>query len=264
MEANTTLLSQPPLLLDQDLGSVFDTHGDFQGFGLSHRGAFWGLESGRPPLVDETPSLSSSSALDFSLPETMVPQHVALTQDPPTSAPSETAVERLETDAPAPSFTQTFRSPDSSHQKSIGLNGSTADEGNSQDSDAWRAEDYCHVPRLTEDVYQEMTKHFARYNRDDEYWTPFTSSKFPPITHINTFMQVYFEDFHSLLPFLHKATFAPARDKWILSLGVAAVGSIFSRAKNSRTIIYDLQEFLRRAIHVQVSLPNDTCLYSTC
>ncbi|KAF4342270.1 hypothetical protein FBEOM_3782 [Fusarium beomiforme] len=252
MGAITTLLSQPPLLLDQDLGSVFDTYGDFQGFGFSHIGTFWGLESGRPPLVDETPSLSSSSALDLSLPEITVPQHVPLTQGTPTSAPSEPAVERLETDAPAPSFTQTFKSPDSSHEKPIDVNVSTVDEGKPRDSDAWRAEDYCHVPRLTEDVYQEMTKHFARYNRHDEYWTPFTSSNFPPITHINIFIQVYFEEFHTLLPFLHKATFAPAKDKWILSLGVAAVGSIFSRAKNSRTIIYDLQEFLRRAIHVQV------------
>jgi hypothetical protein len=137
------------------------------------------------------------------------------------------------------------------------VNVSIFNEGISQDYDVWRAEDYCHVPRLTEDVYEEMTKHFARYNSDDEYWTPFTCRNFPPITHINTFIQVYFEEFHSLLPFLHRATFAPTRDKWMLSLGIAAVGSIFSRARNSRTTIYDLQEFLRRAIHVQVCPSND-------
>ncbi|KAJ9424393.1 hypothetical protein QL093DRAFT_2008211 [Fusarium oxysporum] len=250
VETITSLLSQPPMVLDQNLGSVFDTHGDLQGFSFSNIGAFLGLE-GHRSLVDETPSLSSQSAPDYSLAETTIPQHVALTQEMPASAPSEPAVECLETEAPAPTFTQTFKSPDSSHERSSDVNVSIFNEGISQDYDVWRAEDYCHVPRLTEDVYEEMTKHFARYNSDDEYWTPFTCRNFPPITHINTFIQVYFEEFHSLLPFLHRATFAPTRDKWMLSLGIAAVGSIFSRAKNSRTTIYDLQEFLRRAIHVE-------------
>jgi hypothetical protein len=252
------LSSQPSLAPDQNLDSVLDVYGDFQAFGFSHTGAFCGLDS-YPTLEDESPGLPWPPALQFSLPQAMIHDHAdaAPTQNMPTPASREPAVESLETEAPAPSFTQTFRSPHSSSEKSnVTASASARNQGINQEFDAWRAEDYCHVPRLTEDVYQEMTKHFERYNRDDEYWSLFTSSSFPPITHINIFIQVYFEEFHSLLPFLHKATFAPTKDKWILSLGVAAVGCIFSRAMNSRTTLYDLQEFLRRAIHVQVRPSN--------
>ncbi|KAF4416155.1 hypothetical protein FACUT_12810 [Fusarium acutatum] len=197
------------------------------------------------------PSLSSPSTTQSSQPQTTIPQLAAATQNAPPPAPSEPEVERLQSETPTPSLTQNFRSPNSSNERSSVRSLSATNDCIDPDSDAWRAEDYCHVPRLTEDVYQEMVKHFARYNRDNEYWSTFTTSDFPAITHINTFIQVYFEEFHSLLPFLHKPSFAPTKDQWILSLGVAAIGSIFSRATNSRMTSFNLLEFLRRAIHVQ-------------
>ncbi|KAF5962655.1 hypothetical protein FBULB1_13950 [Fusarium bulbicola] len=257
------LSSQPSQAPDQNLGSVLDELGDFQAFGFSHIGAFWGSDI-YPALEDQSPGLSWPLAPQFSLPQAMIHDlaGAAPAQDMLTPASCEPAVESLEKEAPAPSFTQTFRSPHSSSEESnITADASARNQSINQESDAWRAEDYRHVPRLTEDVYQEMTKHFERYNRDDEYWSPFTSNSFPPITHINIFIQVYFEEFHSLLPFLHQATFAPTKDTWMLSLGVAAVGCVFSRATNSGTTVYNLHEFLRRAIHVQVrpSIISDLC-----
>ncbi|KAL2071345.1 hypothetical protein VTL71DRAFT_12580 [Oculimacula yallundae] len=249
IEPITGLSSQPSLAPDQNTGSVFDVYGDIEGSGSSHVGAFWGFDSYLP--FGEMPSLSSPSALQFSLPQTLDPQFAVATQNLPPPASGGPEVDRRESEDPEPNLTQTFRSPDSSDERSSGRRVLATKDCIDQDSDAWRAEDYCHVPRLTEDVYHEMTKHFARYNRDDEYWSTFTSSDFPPITHINIFIQVYFEEFHSLLPFLHKATFTPTIDQWILSLGVAAIGCIFSLATNSRIASFNLLEFLRRAIHVQ-------------
>jgi hypothetical protein len=258
MESMTNPLPQPSLAPEYNLGSFFDTHGSYQGFGFNHIGAFWGLQ-GHHSSEDEILTLSSPSGLFVSLPAANS-GNVDSTENMPTPTPSEPAVSRLETDAPAPSFTQTLKSQSFSNDKSNDANVPTINEPICQESDAWRAEDYCHVPRLTEGVYEEMTNYFARYNRNDEYWTTFTSSDFPPITHINTFVQVYFEEFHCLLPFLHKPTFAPTKDKWILSLSVAAIGCIFSRTIKSETTFLYLQEFLRRAINVQVSPSNDALI----
>ncbi|KAI1694100.1 fungal zn(2)-Cys(6) binuclear cluster domain-containing protein [Ditylenchus destructor] len=225
------LSSQPSLAPDQDIESVFDVYGDFGCSGPSDHAI--------STATDDVPELAA-----------------AITQIVPPPVPSELEVDRFEPETPAPSLTQNFRSPHSSNERSSVRSLLAIYDCVDPDSDAWRAEDYCHVPRLSEDAYQEMAKHFARYNRDDEYWSTFTKSDFPAITHINIFIQVYFEEFHCLLPFLHKASFAPIKDHWILSLGVAAIGSIFSRTANSRMISYDLLELLRRAIHVQAVLLN--------
>ncbi|CCT74220.1 uncharacterized protein FFUJ_10263 [Fusarium fujikuroi IMI 58289] len=242
-ESMTGLSSQPSLAPDQNIGSVFGVYGDFEWSGPSDAGAFWGLETylslGAMPTLSSPSALESSQSLADATPNL---------QPPASSGPE---VGRPETDKLAPRVTQTLESPHSSNGRLSDRSLSATNDCIDPDSDAWRAEDYCHVPRLSEDVYQEMIKHFARYNRDDEYWSIFTSSDFPPITHINTFIQVYFEEFHSLLPFLHKASFAPTKDQWILSLGVAAIGSIFSRVANSSVASFNLVELLRRAIHVQ-------------
>lgn len=249
-ESITGLSSHLSFAPDPDIGSAFEVYGDFECPGSSDLGAFWSLQSFLS--LGEMPSLSSPSTTQSSQPQTAIPQLAAATQNTPLPATSELEMDRLESETPTPSFTQALRSSYSSNERSSDGSVSAIIDCIDQDSDAWRAEDYCHVPRLTDDVYQEMRKHFARYNRDDEYWSTFTSSDFPPITHINTFIQVYFEEFHSLLPFLHKGSFAPAKDQWILSLGVAAIGSMFSRTTNSRMTSFNLLELLRRAIHVQV------------
>ncbi|KAI1052656.1 hypothetical protein LB507_009793 [Fusarium sp. FIESC RH6] len=247
--SGSELSSHPAFAPDPNSGSAFDVFGDFECPGSSDIGAFWGVESFLS--LGGMPSLSSPLTTPSSQVQTAIPQLAAATKNTPPPATSEPEMDRLQSETPTPRFTQALRSPHSSNQGSIDGSVSAINDFIDQDSDAWRAEDYCHVPRLTDDMYQEMTKHFARYNRDDEYWSTFTSSDFPPITHINTFIQVYFEEFHSLLPFIHKPSFAPMKDQWILSLGVAAIGSIFSRATNSRVTSINLLELLRRSIHVQ-------------
>ncbi|KAI8724268.1 hypothetical protein NCS52_00284500 [Fusarium sp. LHS14.1] len=72
------------------------------------------------------------------------------------------------------------------------------------------------------------------------------------MNHINIFIQVHFEEFHSVFPLLRKATFVPRRDDWLLAVAVAAVGCIFSRTLRSEQTFHDIHEFLRRAIHLTV------------
>ncbi|RFN53979.1 hypothetical protein FIE12Z_1726 [Fusarium flagelliforme] len=186
-ESITGLSSHPSFAPDPNIGSAFEVYGDFECPGSIDVGAFWGFESFLS--LGEMPSLSSPLTTRCSQPQTAIPQLAAATNNTPPPGPSEPEMDRLESETPTPSLTQALRSSYSSNERSSDGNVSAINDCIDQDSDAWRAGDYCHVPRLTDDVYQEMTKHFARYNRDDEYWSTFTSSDFPPITHIYTFIQ---------------------------------------------------------------------------
>lgn len=173
-------------------------------------------------------------------------------------SPAETEVEMLATDAPPPTFTQTadVGSPldgTTDTVESSSARGMSKTSNENQDPESWRAEDYHHVPSLTQDTYEMMISSFTRLNADNEFYVPFTAQSFPPMNHINIFIQVYFEEFHPVFPFLHKATFFPRQDEWLLAVAVAAVGCIFSRTLRSEQTFYDLHEFLRRAIHLKVS-----------
>ncbi|KAJ4053235.1 hypothetical protein NW753_007410 [Fusarium oxysporum] len=66
------------------------------------------------------------------------------------------------------------------------------------------------------------------------------------------YMQVYFEDYHPVFPLLHKATFSPTKDDWLLSLAVSSIGCLFSKTLQSREVYPIMQEFLRRAIRIQL------------
>ncbi|RSL41204.1 hypothetical protein CEP53_012901 [Fusarium sp. AF-6] len=172
-------------------------------------------------------------------------------------SPAETEVEMLATDAPLPTFTQTADVSSvvreaADRAKSPSAQEISEENHDGKDLESWRAEDYHHVPCLTEDIYEIMMSSFTRLNSDNEFYVPFTTHKFPPMNHINIFIQVYFEEFHPVFPFLHKATFVPHKEDWLLAVAVAAVGCIFSQTLRSEQNFYDLHEFLRRAVHLEV------------
>ena len=212
------------------------------------------------PLLDYDPTTFLGHAAD--LPENSTKERetqrlggFAATSMP---SPAETEVEMLATDAPPPTFTQTAdaSSPidgaaDTAEPSRDQQMGKTRNED--QDLESWRAEDYHHVPCLTQDTYEMMVSSFTRLNADNEFYVPFTAQSFPPMNHINIFIQVYFEEFHPVFPFLHKVTFVPRQDEWLLAVAVAAVGCIFSRTLRCEQTFYDLHEFLRRAIHHKVN-----------
>ncbi|KAH7187443.1 hypothetical protein BKA60DRAFT_587767 [Fusarium oxysporum] len=178
----------------------------------------------------------------------------AYTYNISTSMDSEPMVHQLECETPTPSFTQSFANPSSQ-----GQGGQTSPETTPHpslrddvDLEPWRAEDYGHVPYITNEAYQVMISTFKQLNSDNAYCIPFTNKHLPSLQHMQIYMQVYFEEYHPVFPLLHKATFSPTKDDWLLSLAVSSIGCLFSKTLQSREVYPIMQEFLRRAIRIQL------------
>jgi hypothetical protein len=176
--------------------------------------------------------------------------------DIPSQMDSEPLVHQLECEVPTPSFTQSLAISSSQAQSSQTSPETTSHTSLSNDVDLepWRAEDYGHVPYITNEAYDLMTSTFKQLNSDNAYYIPFTNKHLPSLQHMQIYMQVYFEDFHPVFPLLHKATFSPTKDDWLLSLAVSSIGCLLSKAIQSREVYPIMQEFLRRAIHIQASV----------
>ncbi|KAG9496469.1 hypothetical protein J7337_011245 [Fusarium musae] len=176
----------------------------------------------------------------------------AHTVQPPVDG--EPMVYQLECETPTPSFTQPLAIPGSQAQSSQTSPETTLQTSVRDDDDLepWRAEDYGHVPYITEEAYQVMVSTFEQLNSDNAYCIPFTNKHLPSLQHMQIYMQVYFEEYHPVFPLLHKATFLPTKDNWLLSLAVSAIGCLFSQTVQSREVYPIMQEFLRRAIRIQL------------
>ncbi|OBR15198.1 C2H2 type zinc finger domain protein [Colletotrichum higginsianum IMI 349063] len=127
--------------------------------------------------------------------------------------------------------------------------------------DAWRLEDYEHVPNLNTDVYSFISTQFARLNADNSFHLPFTDEPFPSFEAINAFVQSYFEHYHPVFPLLHQASFDPKHSHWVLVIAVAATGCGFSVLGTTRTS-FILQELLRRSINLYFELETEPDLKS--
>lgn len=88
------------------------------------------------------------------------------------------------------------------------------------EADIVAAEDFGHVPRIPPATYARIVE-FCERHRDN-------ATALPSIDTLNAFVQLYFEHHHSKLPLLHKATFSPSEDSWLLVLALAAVGCEYS------------------------------------
>ncbi|CCT73987.1 uncharacterized protein FFB20_02049 [Fusarium fujikuroi] len=171
---------------------------------------------------------------------------------------SEPMVHQLECETPTPNFTHSLDI--SSYQ---GQSNQTSPETTSHSSvrddaelESWRAEDYGHVPDINDEAYQVMVFTFEQLNSDNVYCIPFTDKHLPSLQHMQIYMQVYFEEYHPIFPLLHKATFSPNKDDWLLSLAVSSIGCLFSKTLRSKEVFPIMQEFLRRAIRIQTSTPS--------
>jgi hypothetical protein len=117
------------------------------------------------------------------------------------------------------------------------------------------AEEFGHVGNMTQQTYDEMVN-CLDVTTDQKYrqFRPFTNAQFPSKRAMDCFMQVYFEYFHPTFPILHQPTFEPATTPWLLLLAAATIGCRYSKAPGSGKGANALQEFLRRAIALTVSL----------
>lgn len=177
----------------------------------------------------------------------------------PSHMNSEPMVHDLECEAPTPILMRSMTIQGSERLDHL-PSCNTASQTNPLPStglEPWRAEDYGHVPYMTNEAYDVMGSVFEQLNSDNAYCVPFTKKILRSLQHMQIYMQVYFEEFHLVFPLLHKATCSPTKDNWLLSLGISSIGCLFSKALPGRNVYSLMQEFLRRAIHIQVSF----CLY---
>lgn len=113
-------------------------------------------------------------------------------------------------------------------------------------------ENFAHVGRLSAEKYDEIVENLQNHANQPIYQS-FGSPVLPSAEVMNSFIQLYFEHFHDTMPFIHKPSFDPSKEHWVLVLAVAATGCRFSQVPRSDLYALKLTELTRRSIMVIVS-----------
>ena len=116
-------------------------------------------------------------------------------------------------------------------------------------------EDFAHVREVGPNVVDEVTK-LATIMDTSPSFPRFRELRVPPTAVINAWVQLYFEHFHPVFPFLHKSSFGGPGTHWLLVFTVSAIGAQFSRLPHAQTCARAMHEMIRRQSSCLVSLPN--------
>lgn len=130
--------------------------------------------------------------------------------------------------------------------------GLPATEATGVDHSILEIENFAHVGRLSFEKYEEIVENLEIHANQPIYQT-FGSPVLPSAEVMNSFIQLYFEHFHDTMPFIHKSSFDPSKEHWILVLAIAATGCRFSQVPRSDLYGLKLTELVRRSIMVVVS-----------
>lgn len=104
---------------------------------------------------------------------------------------------------------------------------------------------------LTETAYAEMQHHFSKLCLgNDTIFSSYASSRYPGLSTLNMFVQLYLDNFDPILPILHDQVVQIA-NHWLLALAVCAIGCQYAEADEFSKMVEPLHEFLRRAIAVE-------------
>jgi hypothetical protein len=96
--------------------------------------------------------------------------------------------------------------------------------------------------------HAEISQAFQRLCRNAAYHVPFQREAFPDNNALNRYIDLYFQQFHSTFPLLHRPTFGIG-SHWLAILAAATVGSNFVTAPYMLELREAFQEFLRRAVN---------------
>ncbi|KAH7325699.1 fungal-specific transcription factor domain-containing protein [Stachybotrys elegans] len=110
----------------------------------------------------------------------------------------------------------------------------------------WVADAPMHVPVLPKSTYQRITAAYEAVRKPSGYWASHLRGEIPPLEVLNTFMQSYFEHFHTVFPLLHKPTFSAEESNWLLVLAIIVTGCRFVSHPSAQLCVGAMQEFLRR------------------
>lgn len=138
--------------------------------------------------------------------------------------PSTPSSLRLPLVSPSLGLTQPLRQIENDHASSI-----TPDTMYSE------LEDFGHVEMLSIKGYENLNLWIDAMGPGWEHDTgadtsaPYSEQwKLPSLKAINAFVQLYFENFHDVLPIIHRPTFDPNKAPALLVLAIANIGSRFS------------------------------------
>lgn len=133
------------------------------------------------------------------------------------------------------------------------------------DKDLLEMDDYAHVPKLKSGnpILQEL---FGFFGQEKHRVLGAIELEIPYLCDekaINTFVQLYFENFHPGFPMLHMSTFDMFNTNWILVLAVVAIGSRYSRLRQARQYATLFGKYLRHAIAslVRIVIYQVTCAF---
>ncbi|KAL9562743.1 hypothetical protein ACKAV7_013095 [Fusarium commune] len=115
------------------------------------------------------------------------------------------------------------------------------------------ADSFGHTSRISDGAYRQMRQAYERQHRRDTHTSSRDEASFPHPDLLHSFVELYFEYFHPNMPIIHVATFEPSPDVWVLLLGMAALGSRYSKIRNSEEFAVALQRLLQRQIPLMVS-----------
>ncbi|PUU78567.1 fungal-specific transcription factor domain-domain-containing protein [Tuber borchii] len=73
-------------------------------------------------------------------------------------------------------------------------------------------------------------------------------SKFPSKTMIDSFIKIYFEQFHSILPMIHKPTFSAGTCPTIVLVAMASIGASYSHLEGAKMFADSLSELCKRTL----------------
>lgn len=116
-----------------------------------------------------------------------------------------------------------------------------------EEKDLVHSEEYYHVQYISSDAYQYLAEFYSDQWRNTSEKPAFLS---PDL--INVFIQLFFEHFDAAMPLLHRPTFKPSQETWILLLSMAAIGCQFSGIRHRIKFTIALQELLHRAVRIKV------------
>ncbi|KAJ6023570.1 hypothetical protein N7499_008969 [Penicillium canescens] len=107
-------------------------------------------------------------------------------------------------------------------------------------------ENLAHVPEVSNIVVGQMAQ-LALTIETTSTFPRFVDSRLPPAPIINAWVQLYFEHFHPIFPFLHKPSFGTSDTHWLLIFAVGAIGAQFSELPQSQACSRAMNEMVRRS-----------------
>ncbi|KAK0109975.1 hypothetical protein ONS95_002642 [Cadophora gregata] len=120
-----------------------------------------------------------------------------------------------------------------------------------EDYDVIQKEDSGHVHSISPPAYHKL-RSFLNDNIDPR------SSHIPSIEFFHSFVQLYFEYFDTLFPFIHPSVMGEDGLSWLLLLAVSSIGCQYSGVKHGTDISNVLHEMLKLAIRHEMPDPLQT------